>query len=466
MKRWLYRLSFVLLTLGLLWALFNLVENWRGRRAWEAWKGEQESRGARYDLAGLLPAPPPDGDNFAKAPAVQALLDRPEEHWLPDGFHFVIPKSTAAFRPNWETGHALDLKPWQDANGTQDLAAALAPAGAFLDQLSEASRRPACRFGFPVSAVDDPLFPPVIRFRHVARLLSLRTLLRLRAGQADLALQDLLAQLRIVRHLAADPAFSIQLAQLANSGMAMQGLWEGLSTHAWNAEQLAALQEELGKMDELTPFLRLGRAERVNLASDYGAMLAEPWWNKGDAAGKRSRSIATHLLEPRGWIYQNWRHSDEYYAETWLRVMDPDGHRVYPEHAAEMQSWWARRHATPYSFVSKSYAVVGPGITNQAQRFAARQATLDEAFVVCALERWRLEHKAYPDSLGALVPGSAAKLPPDLFNGASLRYKRDGDSFQLYSVGWNGRDEGGASVTKGLDQDLNAGDWPWPQPAH
>ena len=56
------------------------------------------------------------------------------------------------------------------------------------------------------------------------------------------------------------------------------------------------------------------------------------------------------------------------------------------------------------------------------------------------------------------------RVPKDITDGAPLRYKATGDGrYQLYSVGWNGRDEGGrvAWYSQSYYQDYADGDWPW-----
>ena len=82
------------------------------------------------------------------------------------------------------------------------------------------------------------------------------------------------------------------------------------------------------------------------------------------------------------------------------------------------------------------------------------QAALKQAVVACALERYRIQHDAYPESLQALVPGFLDKVPHDIVDGAPLRYRRlASTNFVLYSVGWNGQDDAGISKS-----DL---DWVW-----
>jgi hypothetical protein len=100
---------------------------------------------------------------------------------------------------------------------------------------------------------------------------------------------------------------------------------------------------------------------------------------------------------------------------------------------------------------------------------AARQATL----TATALKRYQLKHGNYPADLTALVPEFVPKVPRDPVDGQPLRYRRNDDgTFLLYSIGDNGKDDGGdPSLEKGVQssslywQSPHVLDWVWPQPA-
>jgi hypothetical protein len=90
-----------------------------------------------------------------------------------------------------------------------------------------------------------------------------------------------------------------------------------------------------------------------------------------------------------------------------------------------------------------------------------------------ALKRFQLKHGVYPAHLAELTPEFLASVPLDPVDGKPLRYRLNTDgSFTLYSVGENGKDDGGNptladdSRSKSLQwQNPNALDWVWPQPA-
>jgi hypothetical protein len=86
-----------------------------------------------------------------------------------------------------------------------------------------------------------------------------------------------------------------------------------------------------------------------------------------------------------------------------------------------------------------------------------------------AIKRFQLRHGSPPESLGALVPVFADRIPEDPSDGMPLRYRRDSDgSFVLYSIGKDGVDNGGNASPIGTSRSFhwNRGqDWVWPQPA-
>ena len=113
-------------------------------------------------------------------------------------------------------------------------------------------------------------------------------------------------------------------------------------------------------------------------------------------------------------------------------------------------------------------AVLLPAIPQAYRKFAYFQTLVDEATLACALERYRLANGHYPDALADLTPQFVAKLPHDVITGEPLKYRRtDNGRFVLYSVGWNGKDDGGMIAMSGkskTNMDIGEGDWVWPQP--
>jgi hypothetical protein len=62
------------------------------------------------------------------------------------------------------------------------------------------------------------------------------------------------------------------------------------------------------------------------------------------------------------------------------------------------------------------------------------------AFVLAA---YHADHNRYPESLDDLTPEYIAAVPGDLFSGKALIYKPADKGYLFYSVGPNGKDDGG-----------------------
>jgi len=65
-----------------------------------------------------------------------------------------------------------------------------------------------------------------------------------------------------------------------------------------------------------------------------------------------------------------------------------------------------------------------------------------------ALAAFRAEHGRFPARLDDLRPQYFTTVPGDLYSGDSLRYRVEPDGYLLYSVGANGRDDGGANFER------------------
>jgi hypothetical protein len=63
--------------------------------------------------------------------------------------------------------------------------------------------------------------------------------------------------------------------------------------------------------------------------------------------------------------------------------------------------------------------------------------------VAFALAAYRLENGRYPATLAELEPTYLEKVPGDLFSGKALIYRPEENGYLFYSVGVNGKDDGG-----------------------
>jgi ABC-type transport system involved in multi-copper enzyme maturation permease subunit len=87
--------------------------------------------------------------------------------------------------------------------------------------------------------------------------------------------------------------------------------------------------------------------------------------------------------------------------------------------------------------------LLSPRSTLVGERFRTGRAELRCAVVALAAERFRRRHQRWPERLDELTPDFLDKVPADPFGGALLRLHRVPDGLIVYSVGPDGKDDGG-----------------------
>jgi hypothetical protein len=88
-----------------------------------------------------------------------------------------------------------------------------------------------------------------------------------------------------------------------------------------------------------------------------------------------------------------------------------------------------------------------------------------EMSLLLAVAAYRTEHGEAPDTFDQLVPDYLATVPPDSWSGKPVILRRTADGVVVYSVGPDGRDDGGrfggyrdVLTTPGFDYDLGVAD--------
>ena len=251
---------------------------------------------------------------------------------------------------------------------------------------------------------------------------------------------------------------------------------------------MAALQEQLKEIDlppQVANAFRWGMvASTHTFETTPAAKIAGLLTSTDTLARDKETGIWTKLknpmylflkVAPRGWIHQNMVNT----AQTESKVMadfdlgdDIISPRAFDKTARGLEKQLRRR--SPFNIWA---AYVIPNTAKATQTTAHTQTLANEAQIVCALERYRLAHGEYPETLDVLTPQFIEKLPHDIIGGQPsqgsgsasqpLHYRRtEGGQFILYSVGRNETDDGGTVVfsKSGSAVDRDQGDWVWQYP--
>ncbi len=148
--------------------------------------------------------------------------------------------------------------------------------------------------------------------------------------------------------------------------------------------------------------------------------------------------------------------------QEYLDAVEPGRGVIFPRgiNAAAEHSQSVLKERRVETFIA---GIVSPVYTRAWQVTAQTQASARQAMMACALERYHMMKGVYPKDLSALAPEFVKEVALDPVTGQRMPYRQDSKSdFLLYSVGWNGVDEGGkVCYAPGGAADLINGDWVW-----
>ena len=473
-----------LLGLATLIGLAVTEENWRGKHDWETYRHEQEAKGEQFDWRAFSPPTVPDDQNFLAAPIFTNMLtDRV----------VLSPYRSGGSSPtnadgNWQKLRLTELKPWQtfyrnppDAKAAKefpiapqpqtpaaDVLFALSKFDPQVEALRQASLRPYAfvpvHYEDGIYAVATSLLPYLAVTKRCAQVLELRSIAELADGQSTNALNDIELLLRVSDALRNPPLLISQLVHMAIVNIVLQPVWEGLAEHRWSDQQLVALDTALAKEDFLADYERVMRAERNRAISTYVIMRQTGEMLVPDKDGNSTTVKMTWM--PNAFFYQNELAFAQLYQQWLFPLVDTHSRTISPavwrQVDAAVQA--DRKRFSLYRTMAKMTA---PALDAAVKKYAFTQSNFDLARVGCALERYRLAHGQYPDSLAALEPQFITQVPHDIINGQPLHYRLRPDGlFIIYSVGWNETDDGGVPgpETKHGKVDWDTGDWVWQYP--
>jgi hypothetical protein len=361
------------------------------------------------------------------------------------------------------------------AYSASDYLAWTQPTEADFDVMRQGLRRPFARIDGDYQWPYERPVPNFVRLRTVAQMLAQRAQCYLLLGQPEAAWHELAPVRGICKMMEGKPAGNAPTLVEAMIDVAITGLYtsiiqDGLARHAWREPELVAMEQQLEEINLIPLLNRSFNAERAATCRTFEASTSAElkklfaFGGKTIVLGSKQPGFLDRLKEPtylliafapRGWIYQNMCVGAPR-EQVLLEALDVPNNQVLSGKLDGIadQLGAASKGRTPFNFLA---AVALPNFVKATQTMARNQTLANEAFIACGLERYRLAHGQYPETLDALVPQFAAKLPHDIIGGQPLKYHRTADGqFLLYSIGWNEKDDGGVP-----GKTVAEGDWIW-----
>jgi hypothetical protein len=313
------------------------------------------------------------------------------------------------------------------------------------------------------------LSPDDLQCRDFARCLVLRAMLCVNRGNVDEAWNDLLACHRLARLVGQGPFPVDALTAQAVDCTANEGDVSLLQHAKLTTGQAAKMQQDLSALPPMPEMAEIvGQGERLT-----GLDLAL-WANRQATVdrGKAAANVGFPLPPGVDWntvlrIINSWYDRLVTAARKVTRaeresavaqILSDMKERVAAtrglEASAILAVGWrkAASERVGMSFVSLMLPVAAQAISMEDR--ATMQFDLTK--LAFALAAYHAKHSRYPAKLATLVPKYVKEVPKDIFNNdADLHYSREGDGYLLYSVGDNGKDDGG----KTRDDAKNGENW-------
>jgi hypothetical protein len=285
---------------------------------------------------------------------------------------------------------------------------------------------------FPVAWASDGMstrLPHLARTPEVVNLLAYDVLLRSQNQDVDGALSTCRALLNACRAIGDEPAAVSQRLRIDIRATACQQVELALAHGQASEAVLATLQDSLDA-EEAEPLLVTGiKGERA---------LMDRFLTSVESGAFTPRQVRkTSFFSTVLYLF---RHSTTARAAH-LRFCNR-AEELATRPVVEQLDGFRQLDRTTAGFPPELQTLV-PAMLRLATAFHGSRARLRCATVALAAERYRLARGTWPPALEALRPDFLATVPSDPFDGAPLPYRRLDDGIVIYSVGEDGRDDGG-----------------------
>ena len=356
----------------------------------------------------------------------------------------VVWNQEALAYPSGFMGHSYQYDPGTGTNVWPALREVMDDAAPQLDCAATGALSGPIGFNLDATGGSYMLLPHLSGLTYYAKMLGGRAMLALHDHDQDAAWTNLLAATRIVTAWQTEPAEVSEYVRFNCLHTVYNLTWQALQAGNWADSRLAKLQHEWEALDLLKIIPDTYAFKRASGVADCRLQNGSEAGEKDVLLFYRDREVeARRAVQSRSW--SEMRLLPGVTNATSLEVP-----------TANLPGAMGMRLSTRR--IALGHLEGGLGLFAKAAEAEARRRLLIAAI---ALERFHVQHGAYPKSLDALSPDYLEKAPIDFMNGQVLHYSLSDDGhFLLYSVGLDCQDNGGE-----MAQDKEAGRESWrPKP--
>ncbi len=484
--------------------LIPVIRHYQLRAAVNAYIAELKARGEPMELVEVIPPRvPPEQDGTEIFRKAATLLDTDITFLDTNSIHAMdmAAPGKAVICPQ----QSVVLQTYS-TNSWEALKAAVDQNKEALELLHQIIKRPALDFGIHYERGFGNGFEftnlNLVQLKKSAKYLSAAAICDLHRGDVASAVANERIMLALVNAMQSQRLVISELVRIAIAQMAVSLNWEVLQANGLTDGQLSELQTAWSGLNFIQGDKDALAMERVN-----GEITLANWRSSSEELekyfdlGKKARENMGLPAEEQSLLATAKRTANIFMWRYWWSYPDElrglRGHEALMEtlryaeiNGAFMVAFQQQRTRLDALGITKLpngfesvfsnqmdfHSMLSESITTLGFAFHKVMTTeLAKRIVVTAiaLKRFELKYANFPEKLSDLTPEFLSSIPLDPVDGRPLRYRRKADgTFVLYSVGENGRDDGGdSSPDQGVEspsfqwQNPHALDWVWPQPA-
>jgi len=388
-----------------------------------------------------------------------------------------------------------------------------------LDMLMQATQLENCHFPIDANVFScpesgEPIYPAALRW---ARFLAFAAQCDLGEGRENEALDKYVALLKLGNHFRQQPSAIYKLVGMATQALGLNSLNEFIMETLPNEKSFVQIEQALQQanfdpsfdIQSMLEFEKVYRRNELGVfyqINDQGKtrLTRDPFWH----VREYSRMIveAELIRDPNDTKYYKLLADPQFWQMKLCKVLtivlwfsapsNPKDVGVLVDKYIERQQVWANPEYTPqnppdplnkfltpvsfglagldFRYLAKMQADMAEGFYPQFRNFQKRfAADISGTHLLIALQRYKNKNGLWPEGLIELGGLTEISNFIDPLSKKPFAYKRDGEVFNLYSIGLNGIDEDGkrerlvCSETTGFDEHktINTGtdDWLiWP----
>ena len=353
----------------------------------------------------------------------------------------LVPNSTRMGDGDWPArGESLTAEP------QRQLEEIVSRNSSALENLHAAALLPKSRYFVDLSKGPATLLPHLAKVKSLAQLLRAEATLSSSLGQTELAVRSIHRGLSLARSLETEPILISQLVRLACLTISGRSLEHVLSRQALEKGPIEALALGLAAAETQSQrgFRRAFVGERCLGRYIYDLPIGQSV--QVFEQGANDVSVVLHFaLKVTGIRDQDFL----FYLRTmdeWIKTVD----LPFPEclTRARQVSDRCQSEIGDHRLFVLSAALL-PSLQGAIEKEAEVTALLRCGQVALAIERFRLKNEGrLPDRLEQVTPAFLSKTLSDPYDGSPLRYKRLNKGYVVFSVGKDGKDDGGAEPVR------------------